>query len=256
MEFVGEDEFFDGDVAGAEGVGEHGGLGVGDFGVVVAVDEEDGRAPFGYIGHGRTGVGGGRDFFLGFERRPRAVEPIRPCVVFAGPLVDAVEVDAGGEEVGVAGEGERGEVAAVASAPDADVGGVDVGTRAEVSGGGEDVVVFGCAVRAAVLALAEVEAVADAAAVVDAEDDVAARGEVLVHGVGVGVVVHAGVAEQHLALRASVEEEDGGVFGGSGGFGEKKLAVNLEELVCGGKVDGEGKGKTSASAGYVVDVIV
>ena len=47
VEFVGEDEFFDGDVAGAQGLGEDGGLGVGDVGVVVAVDEEDGRAPAG-----------------------------------------------------------------------------------------------------------------------------------------------------------------------------------------------------------------
>ncbi len=42
MEFVGEDEFLDGDTMGAQGFGEDGCLCVGDFGVVVAVDEEDG----------------------------------------------------------------------------------------------------------------------------------------------------------------------------------------------------------------------
>src|SRR5665213_649704 len=243
VDFVGEDEFFDVDVAGAEGVGEHGGLGVGDLGVVVAVDEEDRRLPLGDVRHWRTCVGQCGDFFLSFECGAGAVEPIRPCVIFAGPLVDAVEVDAGSEEVGVAGEGERGEVAAVASSPDADVGGVDVGARAEVGDGDEDVVVFGCAVRSAMLALAEVEAVADASAIVDTEDDVAARRQVLVHGVGVGVVVHGRVAEEHLALGASVEEEDGGVFGagGRGEFGEEKLAVELEEVV-GGREDNLGGG--------------
>src|SRR5665213_747062 len=209
VDFVGEDEFFDVDVAGAEGVGEHGGLGVGDFGVVVAVYEEHGRLPLGYIGHWRRSVGNGGDFFL---RGEGAAEPVGGGVVFAGPLVDAVEVDAGGEEVGVASEGERGEVAAIASTPYADVGDVDVGAGAEVGDGAENVVVFGCAVRAAVLALAEVQAVADASAVVDAQYDVAAGREVLVHGVGVGVIVHAGVAEEELALGAAVEEEDGGAF--------------------------------------------
>ena len=87
------------------------------------------------------------DFFLLGER---AAEPVGGRVVFAGPLVDAVEVDAGGEDVGVAGEGERGEVAAVASAPDADVGGVDVGARTQVGCSGEDVGIFGCAVGAGV----------------------------------------------------------------------------------------------------------
>ena len=70
--------------------------------------------------------------------------------------MDAVEVDAGGEEIGGAGEGEGGEVAAVTASPDADAGRVDIGEGAEVFGGGEDVIVLLGAVGAGVDALAEV----------------------------------------------------------------------------------------------------
>ena len=129
MEFVGEDKLLDMNAARAQGVGEHRSLGVGHFGVVVAVDQQDRRLPFGYIRHGGGSMGKGSDFLLLGER---AAEPVGGGVVFAGPLVDAVEVDAGGEEVGVAGEGESGEIAAVASAPDAYVGDVDVRPRAEI----------------------------------------------------------------------------------------------------------------------------
>ena len=45
VELVWEDEFIDGNAASAQGIGEAGGLLVGDLRIVIAVDEQDGRAP-------------------------------------------------------------------------------------------------------------------------------------------------------------------------------------------------------------------
>ena len=123
VDFVGEDEFFDGNVTGAQGLGEDGGLGVGDVGVVIAVDEKDGRTPEVDGGDGGAGAGFGGDGVLLGEG---TLLPVGG-VVFEVPVVDAVEVDAGGEEVRVARQGEGGEIAAVAAAPDADAFGVDAG---------------------------------------------------------------------------------------------------------------------------------
>lgn len=230
VDLIGEDELLDGDVAGAKSVSEGGGLGVGDVGVIVAVDEKNGRAPVVDVCHGRAGM---RESGGGIVLRGGRVSGIRHEAVgiaFERPLVDAVEVDAGGEEVGVASEGERGEEAAVTSAPDADAGGVDISAGGEIFLRGEDVVVFAGAVGAVVGGFAEVEAVTDASAIVDAEDDEAARGEVLVHGVGVGVVVHAGIAEKHLAVWAAMDEDDGGMFAGGEMRREEELGVDGERF--------------------------
>jgi len=238
VEFVGEDELLDGNAMGAQGFGEGGGLGVGDVRVVIAVDQEDGRPPVVDGSDGAAGAGFGRD---GVHLGEGALFPVGG-VVFEVPVVDAVEVDTGGEEVGVAREGEGGEIATVAAAPYADTFGVDAGERAKIVCGGENVVVLGAAVRAGIFALAEVEAVAYAAAVVDGKHDEALGREVLVHGVGVGVVAHGGVAEKHLAIGTAVEEEDGGArgVGGCGSIGDEELAVEVE-AVDGGEEDLAGR---------------
>src|SRR5262249_52935095 len=128
------------------------------------------------------------------------------------PVVHAVEVDAGGEEIRRLGQRERGEVPAVRAAPGGDAIGIDVGARAEIQTGADDVVHFARAARAVVLRLAELHAVADAAAVIHGQHDVAAAGQVLVHGVRVRVVTHVVPAEEHLPARAAVEEDGGGVM--------------------------------------------
>jgi hypothetical protein len=221
VDLIGKDELLHRDVTGAEGVGQGGGLGVGYVGVVVAVDKKNGRRPVGQVGE----WGAGKSF--GSEGVLLGVGTALPVagVIFEVPVVNAVEVDAGGEEVGVAGEGEGGEIASVTASPDADAGGVDVRARAKILCGGQDIVVLFAAIGAGVNALAEVDAISDAAAVVDRKDDEAARAEVLVHGVGVGVVVHRGIAEQHLAVGAAVDEQDGGAFPAGACGWEEDLAV-------------------------------
>ena len=64
--------FWETGVAGAEGVGEDGGLGVGDVGVVVAVDEEDGRGPVGDVGERGAGEGLGGDGVIFGRMLPRS----------------------------------------------------------------------------------------------------------------------------------------------------------------------------------------
>src|SRR5580658_1347279 len=117
VNLIGEDELVNGYTACAEGVGESRCLLVGDVRVVIAVDEQDGRLPALDGGHGRAGVSYSGDALLLGER---AAKPVGGGVILARPLVHTVEVDAGSEEIAVARERECGEVAAVASAPDAD----------------------------------------------------------------------------------------------------------------------------------------
>jgi hypothetical protein len=262
VELVGEDELVDGDVAGAEGLSEDGGLGVGDVGIIVAVDEEDGRAPMVDGGDGRAEPGPGGDGILLGEG---ALLPVGG-VVFEVPVVDTVEVDAGGEEVGVTREAQSGEVATVAATPDADALGIDAGDGAQVVCRGEDIVVLGGAIRAGVLALTEVEAIADAAAVVDGEHDEALRGEVLVHRVGVGVVVHRRIAEEQLAIGSAMEKEDCGPGCVLGGFrvGAEELTVEVQAVDAGEQnlagsdeslriVGGRGVGAHGNDASVIVD---
>ena len=74
--------------------------------------------------------------------------------------MDAVQVDAGGEEIAVPRQRERGEIAAPAAAPDADPRRIDVASRREPAAGGEDVAIFGRALAARVRRVAEGEPVA------------------------------------------------------------------------------------------------
>ncbi len=97
------------------------------------------------------------------------------------PIVDAVKVDAGREDVRVAPEPERGEVAAVRRAPDADAAADR--RQAGAAGTGRRRARLGIryAPRAPVCsAKLKRRAVADAESVVHRQDDEAAAGEILV----------------------------------------------------------------------------
>ena len=86
--------------------------------------------------------------------------------------------------------------------------GIDVGPALQVLRAGHDVLVLGVPALAGVGGVSERLAVADAAPVVHREDDVALRREPLVHRVGQVVEPHVVVAEQHLAHRAAVHEDE------------------------------------------------
>src|SRR3954452_3470865 len=85
------------------------------------------------------------------------------------PVVNAVDADAGLEQVGVTGECLAGEQAAVGAAPDADLVGVDAGLGGEPAAGGEHVAIFGRVAPGPARCVAEGAAIADARAVIDGE---------------------------------------------------------------------------------------
>src|ERR1044072_7485404 len=113
MHFVREDELLELDVLLAEPPREVNHLAEGDVAVVVALNQKDGRAPLLDGGDGR-----------GFERDLLRVAAVVVNPGSAGdalrPVVAAVPVNSGGEEVGVARESEGRQVPAVGAAPESD----------------------------------------------------------------------------------------------------------------------------------------
>src|SRR5580704_8832097 len=162
VDLVGEDELLDGDAACTEAGHQIDGLREVDVAVVVAMDEENRRFP----GVDRADWRGIVGQFGEFGRDVFAVP------IVGGPIVDAVEVHTCGEDVGVVRETHGGEEAAIAAAPEADAGRVDVGASLQEFSGGDYVAIFGGAAACASGGLAKGASVADAAAVVDGEDDI------------------------------------------------------------------------------------
>src|SRR5258706_4625170 len=151
--------------------------------------------------------------------------------VISGPIVNAMEVHAGGENVRVARQTESGEIASVASSPQSYAGSVDVGAALKILACGDDVFVFAGAAACAAWSFAEPAAVAYAAAVIDRKHDVAAAGEVLIHSVGIRVVIHVVPAKQHLADGAAVHEDECRfLFLSATGWRKKKLPMNFDAI--------------------------
>src|SRR5215475_325701 len=141
--------------------------------------------------------------------------------------MNAVEIDASGEDVGIVRKTHRREIAAITPSPKADALGIDVGAGLQIFSGGYDVLIFAGATPGPIRSLAKGAPVADAAAIVDGKNDVAAIREVLVHRVGVRVVVHVMPAEKHLPHGAAMDEDERGkLFTGLEVFRKKKLAMD------------------------------
>src|SRR6266446_422401 len=100
-----------------------------------------------------------------------------------------MEIHAGGKDVGVARQTEGGEVASVASSPQADTRWVNIGPALKIFSTSDDVFVFAGAAACTARSFTERAAIAYAAAVVDRQHDVAAAGQILVHRVGICVVI-------------------------------------------------------------------
>src|SRR5262249_50085585 len=147
----------------------------GHLRVVVAVNHQHGRAP-GLDRGDRRGLPGQFRHFGTFEHVVGRLEIADDDV----PVVHAVDVHAGGEQVRGAGQAERGQVAAVRAAPQPAAVRIDVGPLSQVAGGPDHVVELTGASGAVGGGLAEVEAVADAAAVVERQHHEAAQRQVLV----------------------------------------------------------------------------
>src|SRR5438477_12471299 len=105
--------------------------------------------------------------------------------IVGGPIVHAVEIDAGRKYIGVARKPKRSEISAVTAAPQAKPHWIYVRARLQIFCAGNNILIFGGAASGASGSFAKGTPVADAAAVVHGKNDVTAAGEILVHGVGI-----------------------------------------------------------------------
>src|SRR5580704_7748158 len=136
MNLIGEDQLLEWNALLSERPGERHGLRKGDITIVVALDEQDRRAPGSNGGHGRRLPGRFHGLRVGIRvmRRPPVCGPL--------PLMNSVHVHARGEDIGGAGKSQCREITSVASSPCADLCRVDVGSAAEVVSSAKNVVVF------------------------------------------------------------------------------------------------------------------
>src|SRR5712692_2185149 len=109
--------------------------------------------------------------------------------IIGGPGVHAKEVHAGREQIGIAAQAERGQIAAIAPAPQSDVLCIDIAAALQIFSRGYDVLILRRAASCSARRFAERAAVANSAAVIQRKNEVSAAGEVLIHGVGIRVVV-------------------------------------------------------------------
>src|SRR5712664_2457031 len=89
------------------------------------------------------------------------------------------------EQIGITPQSERGQVAAVTSAPESDAFAVHVAAALQIFSSRHDVLVLLRAAARAARGFAKRAAVTDAARVFECENELTGAGEVLVHGVGI-----------------------------------------------------------------------
>src|ERR1044071_6405808 len=138
---VGEDDLLELDVLLAQTAHEVYGLREGDVALVVAVDEEHGRAPL-------LDGADGRRFERDLLRVAAVVVDPRSARDALRPVVHAVHVYARGKEVGVARQSQRRQVASVRAAPEPDALVVDVRAAPQEARCGDDILVLGSPARA------------------------------------------------------------------------------------------------------------
>ena len=145
--------------------------------------------------------------------------------------MDAVEIDAGFENVGVAREAHGGKKPAVGSAPETDSLRINVVEGLQKFGAGDHILVFGCPAPHRLWRLAKGASVHDAEPVVHRKHSVAFTREILIHSVGVVVILHVMPSEQHLPDWPAVRENQRR-SALSLVFRRKKLAVNFEAILA------------------------
>ena len=138
--------------------------------------------------------------------------------------MDAVEVDARFEDIGVARQRKRSQISAVGAAPYSDSIPIDQRVALQKARPGEDVLIFRSPGWPPTCGEIKVVTVSDPAPVVDGEHDESTARQVLVDRVRVRIVVHVMPRQQHLTKRAAVHEHDRRMF--STAARQKELTVN------------------------------
>ena len=137
MDFIGENEgLYMGFPFPAEALDQLDGLEEFDVPVVVPVHHENRRAPKADVGHGR-GIKGCAHYLL---------FPASPSWAFGAPIqhpiMDSMEVNTGGEKLGIPGQAQRRQVASIRAAPEPDFFGVYFRPRLQVLSGRDDILVL------------------------------------------------------------------------------------------------------------------
>src|SRR5882762_10200123 len=125
-------------------------------------------------------------------------------------------IDTGSECICGARETEGRHESPVAWAPDAQSMRVDVLSASQIGDGAEQVIELAAAAGAEVVGLSVVKAIAGTAAIVDRQYDIALGDEVLIKCVYPAIRTLGIEPQQHLSLRASVEEQNRRVRLGGG----------------------------------------
>ena len=147
------------------------------------------------------------------------------------PVVHAVEIDAGFENVGVARQTHGGQKSAVGSAPETDPLRINVVECLQKFRARDHVLVFGCAAPHRFWRLAKGAPVHDAEPVIHREHGVTFARQILIHRIGVVVILHVMKPEQHLPDRSAVrEDESGAAFRFV--LWREQLAVNFEAVLA------------------------
>src|SRR5262245_15977347 len=108
--------------------------------------------------------------------------------VDCGPSVmNAVNIDAGREDIRIASQRQCSQSAAERRAPDSNAARIDVGPGLKVFASLKDVAIFRGASRAGIVGKLECLAVSDTETVIDREDNEAAAREILIGSVIIGV---------------------------------------------------------------------
>ena len=123
-----------------------------------------------------------------------------------------MEVHTCREQIGIAPQAERRQIAAIASAPQSDAFCVDIAGAQQIFARRHHVLIFRRATPSAALGFSKRPAVADPAAIIQRQDNVSAAHEVLIHRIGIRVVVHVVPAEEHLPHRPAVQKNQRGTF--------------------------------------------
>src|SRR5215467_6226376 len=150
VDLVGKNQLLDAHSALPQSRNQVHSLGEIHVSVVIAVNEQHRRFPLVHR-RNRGGVVGQ----LGQFRRNILAIP-----VVGRPVVHAVKIDSGGENVGVARQAEGGEIAPITAAPQTDPRGVDIRPALQIPSGGHYVLIFAAAAAGAGASFAEGASVA------------------------------------------------------------------------------------------------
>src|SRR6185437_1565806 len=186
MNLIGEDQFLNWNVLPTKRCCQLDSLKKRYFRIVISLDQQHRRVPGLYGGEWRrfprktpAGVGIGRS--IGNGKILRIIDV---------PVMHSGHVDPGGIQIRGTGQGKGSQKTTPASAPNANVGRFYIAAALQIESRSLDITELTGASCAVMKGFAKIQPITDSTAIVDGKHNVSLTGQVLVHGVGVGVIAH------------------------------------------------------------------